>query len=885
MTTPDLGSTKDWAAPEGGAGTTAWSPHDWVRHAVFVRALARRLAMSAGERDDLAQETLLSVWRRGVQRLRDVRGFMGRVAVNTARMQRRADRRRSQREATRAAPADAVAPAAADVAGALEAQRRVAASVAALPAAYQRVVYLHFYAGWPPRRIAAELAVPVETVRTRLRRALERVRQDLDREGQAWRGALLATCSLGGPAASAATVVAGGIMKTKGWLVAGLLILALGAGAKWTLEREPDACAAADPPPALEAGLPPRPEPVPAPHRDAVRSEAAPVEPAVEHPVAPAANTIDLAGTVVVEPAAGGELASTSGSFELAYLAGTQLQTLTVEVTAGRFQVRVAADAPLRVRAMVLDGRPAFVDDKGLQVPSQGPLELRARWLEGALLHVVAADTGLPLAPVEVRARRVWRAFGDDLHPGDHGNVEEVARGVPSPVLLPPARGRVVYWARAAGYGWGRIVVVHDRAGERTVVLHRGCRLTVRTAGDPLPEGAFLRLYPGGEAASSEAPSSLPFGVAPAFVMEPRVGYAFALQVHAAPSPAPATVVEDMPAGRYLACVEVGEFDAARRLGEAPVQLTAGLEAAVTVPLRDVVPPTAGLRGRLVVPAALDEMQFDLVLTRVREGQEGGQDDIRLHRAQLRPIEDDRVERGASGSAPGGGGAKRGDGRAYTFAFDAGRVLAGEYYAYVTVVQHRQRFTVGPRDTEIDIEVPPIAELHARVVDARSGAPLAPRRASWSDGALDGLRENRRMSARVDHGEVSFVSVVGAVEVGLEHPDYEPLDVTVELVPGDNRCEWRMQPARGLVVTLRSQGSVVPMPVQWFGDLRCVPLDGAEFPTRTSSDSKAVRLYMPGSGRYRLEAPPVAGFAPIEPREVEVTDGMREVVFDLGPGR
>ena len=56
---------------------------------------------------------------------------------------------------------------------------RVQAAVATLPPDYRAVVHLRFFEDRLPVAIADELGVPVETVRTRLKRAVERLRAAL----------------------------------------------------------------------------------------------------------------------------------------------------------------------------------------------------------------------------------------------------------------------------------------------------------------------------------------------------------------------------------------------------------------------------------------------------------------------------------------------------------------------------------------------------------------------------------------------------------------------------------------------------------------------------------------------------------------------------------
>ena len=61
-------------------------------------------------------------------------------------------------------------------------RRRVVSAVVSLPEPYRRTVMLRYLEGLPPRLIAQRDDVPVETVRTRLKRGLDRMRRELDAE-------------------------------------------------------------------------------------------------------------------------------------------------------------------------------------------------------------------------------------------------------------------------------------------------------------------------------------------------------------------------------------------------------------------------------------------------------------------------------------------------------------------------------------------------------------------------------------------------------------------------------------------------------------------------------------------------------------------------------
>ena len=56
----------------------------------------------------------------------------------------------------------------------------LAEAVTALPPKYRTVVVARYYMQWTPAEIAEALNVPGATIRSRLKRALERLRREMD---------------------------------------------------------------------------------------------------------------------------------------------------------------------------------------------------------------------------------------------------------------------------------------------------------------------------------------------------------------------------------------------------------------------------------------------------------------------------------------------------------------------------------------------------------------------------------------------------------------------------------------------------------------------------------------------------------------------------------
>jgi len=145
----------------------------------FVRSLARRLLRDPQTADDAAQDTWLAALLAGPSPgLLDglTRGWLATVVRNFALQTLRGRQRRQRREQA-VARGLALDPEAEHLDPELVARMQTA--VAALPADYRAVVRMRFFDDCMPVAIADELGVPVETVRTRLKRAVERLRAAL----------------------------------------------------------------------------------------------------------------------------------------------------------------------------------------------------------------------------------------------------------------------------------------------------------------------------------------------------------------------------------------------------------------------------------------------------------------------------------------------------------------------------------------------------------------------------------------------------------------------------------------------------------------------------------------------------------------------------------
>jgi RNA polymerase sigma factor (sigma-70 family) len=197
-----------------------------------VRRLARSLVGDVHLAEDLAQETLVAALAGAPREARDLRGWLAGVLRRRAARVWRGDGRRVWRE-REVARAEAL-PSTDELAVRAEDHRRVVAAVLALDEPYRGTLLLRYLEELGPGEIAARQGVPLATVKTRLRRGLEHLREDLGAgsgRGSEW---LAALASLGLPRAShptTSTLAGGGLLmatKTK-WALAACALLGAAA--------------------------------------------------------------------------------------------------------------------------------------------------------------------------------------------------------------------------------------------------------------------------------------------------------------------------------------------------------------------------------------------------------------------------------------------------------------------------------------------------------------------------------------------------------------------------------------------------------------------------------------------------------------------------------
>jgi RNA polymerase sigma-70 factor (ECF subfamily) len=200
------------------------STDELLRHQEFVRRLAFELVRDAARADDLVQDAWVQALERPPRAMATARAWFRTVLRNLAVRGAREQSRRERREHA-AARAEAQ-PSPLDIGERRAHEQELVRAVEALREPYRSAVFLRWFEDLSPRAIAAREGVPVATVKTRLRRALELLREALERSQgpRAWALALVrlarpepVAAPLAVPAVVAAIVLGGGAI----WLLGG----------------------------------------------------------------------------------------------------------------------------------------------------------------------------------------------------------------------------------------------------------------------------------------------------------------------------------------------------------------------------------------------------------------------------------------------------------------------------------------------------------------------------------------------------------------------------------------------------------------------------------------------------------------------------------------
>ncbi len=375
-----------------------------LSHHQWVGDLARALVGEPGRADDVAQEVWTAVLRRAPEEIHSPRAWLAGVTRRIAWSGSRSERRRSRRE-EEVARREAI-PSTQELVERSEQHSLLVHRINELPDKYRDVLLLRYYDDLPPRRIARCLDLPVNTVRTRLARGLERLRESMDEEfgdRRTWAMALLPLLRQPSPAAAAASGALSssiGIALMTQPLKIGLALLAiavLGLGI-WRGSSPSE--------PKLQRFT----APVRALDRFEGESRSVPVSPApIGERVAVAPEVVSdrfLHGRVLTledEPVAGAEIRHRPRN---RYAPPSEIRAISDE--AGRFRIPRSEVGPTELLEPRHEGFIAELEWTRWEAGEEALL--RVRPLDTAVLEVEVVDaiTGLPVPRFQVQATAFW---------------------------------------------------------------------------------------------------------------------------------------------------------------------------------------------------------------------------------------------------------------------------------------------------------------------------------------------------------------------------------------------------------------------------------------------------------------------------------------------
>lgn len=218
------------------------TPEALLANASWMRALARGLLGDAHEADDVVQEAALAALRGAPAGGTEPRAWLARVVRNAAWRRLRTRARREARE-QRAARPESQPPPQSETLERLELQEQLLKAVRALDEPLRTTVVQRYFEGRSSAEIARAAGLPEGTVRWRLKRGLELLRERLDRRVGRESWSLLfaplvlrdvaAPVSTGAAAAGTSTWILQGAIAMGTWKLVGVTAAAAVLGLAW----------------------------------------------------------------------------------------------------------------------------------------------------------------------------------------------------------------------------------------------------------------------------------------------------------------------------------------------------------------------------------------------------------------------------------------------------------------------------------------------------------------------------------------------------------------------------------------------------------------------------------------------------------------------------
>ncbi len=568
--------------------------------------------------------------------------------------------------------------------------------------------------------------------------------------------------------------------------------------------------------------------------RAAVESAPVKSEPVV---VGAGAPKVRLRGRVVVIEIDGTERTDAAGKFFLGAWVGERGKAVPVTYEAGAWEAEIGFASEfdqLSVEDLRIGERPAAVEEPTgrFALPESGELVVRARRSPPMALRVVDAESHLDLDGVTlVSTEEFPRA--DVGHPGCAFEQRVVARGLSSPVALDAHYGglerysQMRFFVGAPDHAWQLVQIKPTAGGETLVALERGANLSVSVRGVDPAAGAALRLR-----------------------RESRFQPVADVDLRADGT----LEFEGLVPGELRVGAEIGDaFRSPLVLGAQPVALTAGGRAVVDLVL-EAAPELSTARGAgtVFVPQAW----------KLRE--------VKVHLQLLDPplggslVEQD-VEAESVQSARAGFDA---------FHWEREGLQAGRYFLATRKPTIGVVVELPPRGRDdLDLEVPPPAELTVHVVDEISGQPVELDELNWiakpPEGVLDVEFERAFWDEQARVYRIR--APAAAIDLMAWAWQYQPYDEVLELRAAPSEHTVRMKRGCGLTLRLVDGETPVQFPKGWADEPTAVVGTGHTALMQFGDFERKYMVTEPGT--YKLELPAISGFVQPPVLEVDIRPG------------
>jgi hypothetical protein len=504
-------------------------------------------------------------------------------------------------------------------------------------------------------------------------------------------------------------------------------------------------------------------------------------------------------------------------------------------------------------------------------------------------LHVVDESSGADLDEVTI-------GYSDNLlrpvhrHPVELAADEVLIAHARSPVefsspLLVPDR-RYLFWVGARDHAWSNFEITSNSPTELKVPLARAAALVVDVSGElpslsqeeiaeqERPLVAPTLLEPG----SDLAPTDSPIVASPGDASE---GHGALLRVasfppdllrgppivYEAPARIGTTRIEGLPPGSFEVRVEV-DVVPPRVAGRGRIELKAGETAHLTLQLQSIPPPSkVALAGTLVLPESWGRDAIALQITPMNGDFECFESSFTIPSEEMHLV----------------------PGRPHVHAWRSQSVTPGRFLIDVASTGASRIVDVGPEGREdVEIVIPEAGTVIVTFFDDASGRGTAVEKPTWYC-ALDAATRKAGGSSRPIELMVrsDATSYEGRVPVGPAQFVFisrtlSPVDrgSKYEIGPGENRVTVDVRRSQGVTVRLRvngepalsSDGSTIDE--RWLSKVAVEAASGRGKSDFSLIDRDAtVTLLVSGPGRYRVAVPRVAGYAAVEPFEVDIPLG------------